>query len=114
MTDIRVDLLMVFSFWACATLVVYAYVIYPLAVAAAAWAFGRPVHRAKFSGSVSIVVSAYNEAAIIARRLGELLDHVSSPGLQGEVILVSDGSRDGTAEIARGCDGSKGTLRVIE
>jgi glycosyltransferase involved in cell wall biosynthesis len=45
---------------------------------------------------VSFIVPAYNEAATI----GEVLERVTSLGLDAQVIVVDDGSTDGTAEIA--------------
>ena len=45
---------------------------------------------------VSFLVPAYNEAATI----GEVLDRVAELDLEAQVIVVDDGSSDGTAEIA--------------
>jgi glycosyltransferase involved in cell wall biosynthesis len=45
---------------------------------------------------VSFIVPAYNEAASI----GEVLERVAALGLDSQVIVVDDGSTDGTAEIA--------------
>ncbi len=56
---------------------------------------------------VSVVVCSFNGARTIA----DTLDHLSRLEYPNfEVIVVSDGSTDGTAEIARGYDG----VRVIE
>jgi cellulose synthase/poly-beta-1,6-N-acetylglucosamine synthase-like glycosyltransferase len=97
----------------CAGCVVYTYVVYPLLVAAVAHLWGRPPRRARCSSSVSVVLAAHNEAAVIARRVRELLDQIKSTGLKGEVILVSDGSTDGTGEIAKAA-ADCAELRVIE
>jgi glycosyltransferase involved in cell wall biosynthesis len=45
---------------------------------------------------VSFLIPAYNEEATI----GEVLDRIASLGLDVQVIVVDDGSRDRTAEIA--------------
>jgi glycosyltransferase involved in cell wall biosynthesis len=45
---------------------------------------------------VSFLIPAYNEEATI----GEVLDRIASLGLDARVIVVDDGSRDRTAEIA--------------
>jgi glycosyltransferase involved in cell wall biosynthesis len=45
---------------------------------------------------VSFLVPAYNEASTI----GEVLDRVADLDLEAQVIVVDDGSSDGTAEIA--------------
>jgi glycosyltransferase involved in cell wall biosynthesis len=52
--------------------------------------------------TVSVVVPAYNEARVIARCLGTLLDQTHRPH---EIIVVDDGSTDGTRAIARGFGG---------
>ncbi len=45
---------------------------------------------------VSFLIPAYNEAATI----GEVLERVRALGLDSELVVVDDGSTDGTAEIA--------------
>ncbi len=45
---------------------------------------------------VSFLIPAYNEAATI----GEVLERVAALGLDSELVVVDDGSTDGTAEIA--------------
>lgn len=52
---------------------------------------------------LSVVIPARNEAANIAMVLDDLARTIQSlPGYQVEVIVVDDGSTDGTAEIAAG------------
>ena len=52
---------------------------------------------------LSIVIPAYNEAAFIASLLEKILVvPVESLGFEKEVIVVDDGSKDKTGEIARG------------
>jgi len=45
---------------------------------------------------ISFLIPAYNEEATI----GEVLDRIAALGLDAQVIVVDDGSRDRTAEIA--------------
>lgn len=48
----------------------------------------------------SIVIPAYNESARLGGTLEKVLAYVHSQGWNAEVIIVNDGSRDNTAEIA--------------
>jgi cellulose synthase/poly-beta-1,6-N-acetylglucosamine synthase-like glycosyltransferase len=100
-------------FWLCAACVLYTYAGYPLLLALAARLWRRPVRRGpELPRSVSIVLAAYNEAAHIDRKLHELTGMLKASGLEGEVLVVSDGSTDGTADLARGHAGWG--VRVIE
>ncbi len=101
------------AFWLCAAVVTYPYVVYPLLLAILAWLRPRPVRRDPGAGrSVSFVVCAHNEEGAIDRRLTELARLIAASGLEGEVILVSDGSTDGTAALARAH--TKQLVRVVE
>jgi cellulose synthase/poly-beta-1,6-N-acetylglucosamine synthase-like glycosyltransferase len=101
------------SFWVCAVCVVYPYAIYPLLLGVLARWRGRPVRAEGASArSVSIIVAAYNEENSVDRRLTELTGLLAATGLDGEVILVSDGSTDATAALARAY--TKGRVRVVE
>jgi len=54
----------------------------------------------------TVIVPAYNEAPVVPDLVEELRASFDQHGLDGEVILVDDGSDDGTAEIAeRAADG---------
>ena len=53
-------------------------------------------------GSVSVVIPAYNETAAIGSTLEEVQAVMAEAGLEGEIIVVDDGSTDGTAgEVVR-------------
>jgi glycosyltransferase involved in cell wall biosynthesis len=45
--------------------------------------------------AVSVVIATYNRAALLPRAIGSAL----SQGVDAEVLVVDDGSRDGTAEV---------------
>ncbi len=45
---------------------------------------------------VSFIIPAFNEA----RTIGEVLDRIASLGLDAQVVVVDDGSTDGTSDIA--------------
>ena len=48
---------------------------------------------------ISVIIAAHNERAVIRRRLDNL-EQVTTPREQFEIIVVDDGSTDGTAELA--------------
>jgi glycosyltransferase involved in cell wall biosynthesis len=50
--------------------------------------------------SVSIVIPAYNEEPGVAHVLEELRQVLKANGISGEILVVDDGSRDGTAREA--------------
>jgi cellulose synthase/poly-beta-1,6-N-acetylglucosamine synthase-like glycosyltransferase len=100
-------------FWVCAACLVYVYALYPLGLAVLARLRGRPVAReAGFTDSVSIILAAHNEEKLLDRRLTELTSGLAASGVRGELILVSDGSADATAAVARGH--APGVVRVLE
>src|SRR5258706_13048480 len=100
----RPDLLQL-AWWLLAACVVYAYAGYPLLV----WLMTCRAARksdAPSSGpttrSVSLVLAAHNEARSIVRRIDELSSLLAATGSDHELIVVCDGSTDGTAAVARG------------
>ena len=60
----------------------------------------RPVQRGAVRPSVTIVVPAYNEEAVIEAKIRNSLAQLYPDGLL-EVLVVSDGSTDGTDDIVR-------------
>jgi biofilm PGA synthesis N-glycosyltransferase PgaC len=90
-------------FWISTACVLYAYAVYPLGLGLLAWLRPWPLRREEpFAGSVSLVIAAYNEEATIARQVEDLSRQLAGSGLDGELIVVSDGSSDRTAERVRG------------
>src|SRR5437773_1552350 len=88
-------------FWLAALVVGYAYLGYPLIVALAA-RWGTPPRRALTPRPrLSVIVAAYNEAGVIQAKIRSALEQ-SYPADRLEVIVVSDGSTDGTDEQIRG------------
>lgn len=61
---------------------------------------------------ISLVIPAYNEADVIAAAVSEAEAYLESAFSDPELIIVNDGSTDGTAEIAREAAGRAFT-RVI-
>jgi cellulose synthase/poly-beta-1,6-N-acetylglucosamine synthase-like glycosyltransferase len=98
-------------FWLATALVGYSYAGYP------AWLWlrkrwaPRPVNRRPETPTVSVVMVVRNEEASIARKIENLLT-LDYPKEQLEVIVVSDGSTDGTAGILAGY-AAGGRLRTL-
>src|SRR5438132_12479083 len=51
--------------------------------------------------SLTVVLPAYNEEAVIAETLAEVLAYGRKCGIPFEIIVVNDGSRDQTAATVR-------------
>jgi cellulose synthase/poly-beta-1,6-N-acetylglucosamine synthase-like glycosyltransferase len=106
-------------FWASAACIIYPYVVYPLVVGILAkWKRRRLAASPELVEgtplpSVSVVLAVYNEGAIIDRRLRDLLGQIRASGIAGEVIVVSDGSTDRTADQARDWAHRDSRVRVI-
>jgi glycosyltransferase involved in cell wall biosynthesis len=62
---------------------------------------------------LSVVVPVYNEAAIIAASLGELCDRLEQAGIDYEVVVAENGSRDDTAAIAEALARERPRIRVL-
>lgn len=64
---------------------------------------------------LSIIIPAYNEEDRIVRTLKKTLLYLNAQDYLSEVIVVSDGSTDGTKAVAKGFDpGEKVSLKVLE
>lgn len=63
---------------------------------------------------LSIIIPAYNEAKRIARTLETLQEYLEGKGWGAEVIVVNDGSSDGTAEIVELYRGRWDALRFLD
>ncbi|PYO58239.1 MAG: hypothetical protein DMD83_05065 [Candidatus Rokuibacteriota bacterium] len=100
-------------FWAFVFLLGYAYLGYPALVWAWATLGRRTPRRSRAEPTVSVLVVAYNEAARIEGRLENLL-RLDYPRDRLEILLGSDGSTDGTAELARAADPAVVTVMAFE
>ena len=102
-------------FWGCAAFVAYTYVIYPAATGVLANLRRRPARPSRIgSPTVSVVLAARDEEATIGGRVEEFAGRLVGLGLAGEIVVVSDGSTDRTAERVRDCESSGVAVRVIE
>jgi poly-beta-1,6-N-acetyl-D-glucosamine synthase len=97
-------------FWGSLLLLLYAYLGYPLLIGAWALLRPRPAALGTTLPTVTIVVVAHNEAGRIEGRI-ENLGSLDYPKGSLEILIVSDGSTDGTAERARALETAG--LRVI-
>jgi glycosyltransferase involved in cell wall biosynthesis len=102
----------VIVFWAALAVLAYAWVGYPLIlglVARLVWRGPRASRRAGRMPMVTVVVAAFNEARVIRDKLRTSLDQ-RYPWDRLEVIVVSDGSSDGTDAIVENYPDSRVTL----
>ena len=101
----------VLIFWASAAFVAYVYAGYP----ALLWLFTRmvrhPQQRRMIEPKVTLLVAAYNEAAVIEAKVRNALA-LDYPPERLEVVIASDGSSDRTAEIVRCIAEKDGAGRV--
>jgi len=108
------SVLSILAFWACLGLVAWVYAGYPLLVALLADRFGDAPEepdpdREGITPPLTVVVAAYDEQSRIATRIRDILAQDYPAGLL-HVLVVSDGSRDRTAQAAR--DAAEGDPRV--
>lgn len=87
-------------FWLSVGSIFYAYVGYPLVLMAFSPFLRKPVQKGEGTPRVTLIVSAYNEEATIARKLENSLT-LDYPRELVEVMVVSDASTDRTDEIVR-------------
>ena len=83
-------------FWLSLIGILYTYAGYPAAMWMLARLRPRPWKTAAITPSVSVVLAVHNGAALLARQMQHLFD-LDYPNIN-EIVMVSDGSTDGTAE----------------
>jgi cellulose synthase/poly-beta-1,6-N-acetylglucosamine synthase-like glycosyltransferase len=84
-------------FWLSLIGILYTYAGYPAAMWILARLRPRPWKFAPITPGVSIVLAVHDGAALLRRKIHHLLD-LDYPNIQ-EIIIVSDGSTDGTAQL---------------
>ncbi len=99
-------------FWLSIGVPAYAYLGYPLTLLALRLVIHRPVRRQPIEPLVSLLIPAYREAAVIARKVHNCLA-LDYPADKLEIVVACDGSPDETPSIARGlADGER--VRVLD
>ena len=96
--------LLIIIFWLSAVIIGYAYVGYPLLVTILARVLAKPVRRSPITPPATLLIAAYNEEKWIEAKLENALTQ-DYPAGQLEIVVVADGSDDGTADIVSGFAG---------
>jgi cellulose synthase/poly-beta-1,6-N-acetylglucosamine synthase-like glycosyltransferase len=99
-------------FWAALGLIVWTHLAYPLAAGLAARLFTRKVAKRDWEPTVTIVVAAHNEEAVIERRLENLLE-LDYPAEKVEIVVASDASDDRTDELVRAIQAREPRVRLL-
>lgn len=97
-------------FWISVGTVLYTYLGYPLVLCLRSRWSARPVRSAANLPPISIIMAVYNEAHTLPDKLHNL-SQLDYPEDHLEIVIVSDGSTDGTNELLRQCAHVK--LRAI-
>jgi len=82
-------------------LIMYTYVGYPLLLAVLARLRPQPIHLAPHTPTVTLLIAAYNEAAIIAQKLDNSLA-LDYPADRLQILVAADGSDDATPDLVSG------------
>lgn len=99
-------------YWGCAGIALYPYIGYPAIVILLARFRAQSEVDSSVLQPISVVLAAFNEEQRIGKRIEELVRLATAVHPQSELIVVSDGSTDKTARIARATSASN--VRLIE
>ncbi|MFG0332203.1 MAG: glycosyltransferase family 2 protein [Maioricimonas sp. JB049] len=92
---------MINLFWLTLSITAYAYIVYPLLLwVLSALRNSRTWPQSDVLPSLTLIIPAHNEETVLAAKLENAL-HIDYPADRLEIIVASDGSRDGTVRIAR-------------
>ncbi|MFC1639648.1 glycosyltransferase family 2 protein [Gemmatimonadota bacterium] len=100
-------------FLGCFVMALYPYVIYPPAVVAASKFWGRRWHRGNACSSVTVLISVHNEERVIRDKVENALA-LEYPAGRLEIVVVSDGSTDGTDAIVSSFADPRLVLKAYE
>ena len=99
-------------FWASLGALAWTHAGYPVAAAALARLRPREVRKDDLTPSVSLIVAAHNEEAVIGRRVENLLD-LDYPPERLEIVVASDASTDRTDELVEEIAARESRVRLL-
>jgi glycosyltransferase involved in cell wall biosynthesis len=99
-------------FWGSLGALAWTHVGYPAAAAVAARLRPKRVRKGEITPRVTVIVPAYNEEAVIARRLENLLA-LDYPRDRLEIVVSSDASDDGTDAIVEDVAAREARVRLL-
>ena len=100
-------------FWISVAFPLYVYIGFPLLLWVLATLVRRASRKEPIEPPVSLLIAAYNEAAVMADKIRNSLA-LDYPAERLEVVVASDGSEDATAEIVRSFEArSGGRVRLL-
>ena len=100
-------------FWVAFAALAWTHALYPLAAALLARLRSKEVRTAPIEPSVTVIVAAYNEEAVIERRLENLLA-LDYPADRVEIVVASDASSDRTNELVEAVAASEPRVRLLD
>src|SRR5216683_4435960 len=77
------------------------------------WLAGSPFEMNPSSPDLSIIIPSYNEESRLPATLERIAAYLSASGREAEVLVVDDGSKDGTATVAESFRNKIPALRVV-
>ena len=99
--------------WTAALVVGYVYVGYPVLIGILGWLMPKPVRQAEIEPTVTLLISAFNEAHVIGEKLKNVLE-LDYPKSKMEILVISDASTDLTDQIVRSFSDQGVTLLRME
>jgi len=92
--------ILAYAFWCAALLMLYTYVGYPLWIYLRSRLHPRLLRQGPILPKVSIILAVHNGAVLVRQKLDHLLS-LDYPRDRMEIVIVSDGSTDGTDDILK-------------
>src|SRR4051812_10725946 len=99
-------------FWASLAAILWTHIGYPVAAALLARVHTRHVRKADVTPSVTIIIPAHDEEAVIGARLDNLLA-LDYPSGHLEIVVASDASTDGTDAIVAAYGERDSRIRLL-